>query len=271
MAELQGLGAALSEAEKTGVEIVAVSPDPNARSHEMAQRLHLGYRFVADQDLAVTRRYGLVHARGGAHGEDVPTPTTVVLDQNGPYLRVLAALTSERAGTLQHVETLLRGWLGRHQRWGSPIFIAGESYGTTRGAALTDALQASGVAVSGLILVSCAMDLQSIVFAPRNDLPFALFLPGFACAAQFHGKLAGPHAESPAAARSAAETFVAEDYLPALFAGSRLTGDVEAPLDFCGYTHADNEEWLAASGCSSTYVSAHYTDDPCNIHASIGR
>jgi len=81
--ELQGLGAALSEAEKAGVEIIAVSPDPNVRSHEMAQRLRLAYRFVADSDLAVTRRYGLVHARGGEHGEDVPTPTTVVLDRDG--------------------------------------------------------------------------------------------------------------------------------------------------------------------------------------------
>ena len=73
----------MSEAEKTGVEIIAVSPDPNARSHEMAQRLHLRYRFVADPDLAVTRRYGLVHARAGRHGEDVPIPTTVVLDRAG--------------------------------------------------------------------------------------------------------------------------------------------------------------------------------------------
>ena len=73
----------MSEAEKAGVELVAVSPDPNARSHEMAQRLRLGYRFVADPDLAVTRRYGLVHARGGQHGEDVPIPTTVVLDRDG--------------------------------------------------------------------------------------------------------------------------------------------------------------------------------------------
>ena len=73
----------MSEAEKAVVEIVAVSPDPNARSHEMAQRLHLGYRFVADPDLAVTRRYGLVHARGGQQGEDVPIPTTVVLDRDG--------------------------------------------------------------------------------------------------------------------------------------------------------------------------------------------
>jgi peroxiredoxin len=83
VAELQGLGAELSEAEQTGVEIVAVSPDPNERSHAMAEGLRLGYRFVADRDLAVCRRYGLVHPRGGPHGEDVPRPATVVLDRDG--------------------------------------------------------------------------------------------------------------------------------------------------------------------------------------------
>ena len=83
MGELQGLGAALSEAEKAGVEVVAISPDRNTESQHMAERLRLGYRFVADPDLALTRRYGLVHARGGRHGEDVPAPTTVVLDRDG--------------------------------------------------------------------------------------------------------------------------------------------------------------------------------------------
>ena len=92
----------------------------------------------------------------------------------------------------------MRTWLGRHRRWSSPVYLAGESYGTTRGAALADKLQDIGVALSGLILVSCAMDLQSIVFAPRNDLPYALFLPAFACVAQYHGKLKGALAESPA-------------------------------------------------------------------------
>jgi carboxypeptidase C (cathepsin A) len=67
------------------------------------------------------------------------------------------------------------------------------------------------------------MDLQSIVFTPRNDLPYALFLPGFACVAQYHGKLSGAIAESPAAARAAAESFVAEDYVAALHAGARLS------------------------------------------------
>ena len=83
MAELQGLGAELSEAEKAGVQVVAVSPDPNERSHTMAKGLHLGYRFLADRDLAVCRRYGLIHPRGGPNGEDVPRPATVVLDREG--------------------------------------------------------------------------------------------------------------------------------------------------------------------------------------------
>ena len=78
------------------------------------------------------------------------------------------------------------------------------------------------MALSGLILVSCAMDLQSIVFAPANDLPYALFLPAFANVAQYHGLLQGPLAASPAAARAAAEAFVQEDYVAALQAGARL-------------------------------------------------
>ncbi len=125
-------------------------------------------------------------------------------------------------GDVDALAEVMRTWLGRHRRWSSPVYLVGESYGTTRGAALADKLQDIGVALSGLILVSCAMDLQSIIFSPRNDLPYALFLPAFACVAQFHGKLKGPIAESPAAARKAGEAFVAEEYLAALHAGARL-------------------------------------------------
>ena len=126
-------------------------------------------------------------------------------------------------GDVAALTEVIRGWLTRHKRWGSKIYLAGVSYGTTRGAALADSLQNANVALAGLILVSCAMDLQSLVFAPRNDLPYALFLPAFAGVAQFHGKLKGAPAASPQAARSAAEAFVADDYLRALNAGARLS------------------------------------------------
>ena len=127
-------------------------------------------------------------------------------------------------GDVDALADVMRTWLTRHQRWGSPIYLAGESYGTTRGAALADKLQTLGVALSGLILVSCAMDLQSLDFMPGNDLPYALFLPAFANVSQYHGLLKGPLAASPEAARAAAEAFVDEDYAAALLAGARLDG-----------------------------------------------
>ena len=127
-------------------------------------------------------------------------------------------------GDIDALAEVMRLWLTRHKRWGSPVYLAGESYGTTRGAALADALQHANVALAGLVLVSCAMDLQSIVFSPRNDLPYALFLPAFAGVAQFHGRLGGALAASPQAARNAAEAFVADDYLRALHAGAGLSG-----------------------------------------------
>jgi peroxiredoxin len=73
----------VSEAERAGVEIIALSPDANEQSQKLADGLHLVCRFVADRDLAVARSWGLVHARGGPTGQDVPRPTTVVLDRDG--------------------------------------------------------------------------------------------------------------------------------------------------------------------------------------------
>jgi len=65
------------------VQILAISPDPNERSQALAERLGVRYRFLADRELAVTRRYGIVHAGGGPEGQDVPVPTTVVIDRRG--------------------------------------------------------------------------------------------------------------------------------------------------------------------------------------------
>jgi carboxypeptidase C (cathepsin A) len=127
-------------------------------------------------------------------------------------------------GDVDALAEVMRAWLARHGRFGSAVYLAGESYGTTRGAALADKLATLGVALSGAILVSCAMDLQTLVFAPGNDLPYALFLPGYACTAQYHGKLGGAIAKSPQAAREAAEAFVEEEYLRALHKGAGLTG-----------------------------------------------
>ena len=118
---------------------------------------------------------------------------------------------------------VIRQWLSRHQRWNSAVYIAGESYGTTRGAAIADKLADHGVALAGVILISCAMDLQALEFSPRNDLPYTLFLPAFAGVAQYHGCLDGPQSQSPAAARALAAEFVETDYLRVLHRGATAT------------------------------------------------
>jgi len=69
--------------EAAGVEIIAISPDPNERSQDLADKLNAKYRFVTDRDLAVSRRLGLVHAGAGPEGQDVPKPATIVIDREG--------------------------------------------------------------------------------------------------------------------------------------------------------------------------------------------
>lgn len=133
-------------------------------------------------------------------------------------------------GDVAALTQVMIGWLTRHRRWGSSVYLAGESYGTTRAAALSDSLLSAGIGLQGVILVSCAMDLQSIFFSPRNDLPYATFLPAMAAVAQFHGCLKGTPGESPAAAMQAAEAFVHEDYLRALHQGARLDASARTRL-----------------------------------------
>jgi carboxypeptidase C (cathepsin A) len=92
-------------------------------------------------------------------------------------------------------------YLNRNGRWGSPKYLAGESYGTTRGAALAHHLfTAERLELNGLILISSVLNFQTIsqerdklVFHPGNDLPYMVFLPTYAATAWFHGRLPKKH------------------------------------------------------------------------------
>ena len=57
-------------------------------------------------------------------------------------------------------------YLTRYDRWDSPLYLIGESYGTTRAAGLAGHLVDQGIAFNGVILVSCALDFQGFVFSP---------------------------------------------------------------------------------------------------------
>ena len=130
-------------------------------------------------------------------------------------------------GDIDSVAELIRLWTSRNERWLSPKFVAGESYGTLRGAALVEKLQSRyGMYVNGLILISSVLDLSSIDFdKQRNDRAHALYLPTYAAIAQYHGKLGRT---SLAKAVAAAEDYAARDYPWVLGRGDRLTAKERA-------------------------------------------
>lgn len=130
-------------------------------------------------------------------------------------------------GDLRSVAEFIRLWLTRHQRWNSPKFVAGESYGTTRASGLSSVLQsAHGINLNGVILISAVLNFQTIRFDEGNDLPFIMFLPGYTATAWFHKKLPADLQHEPLAkAVQAARQFAEGEYASALLKGNTLTAE----------------------------------------------
>jgi len=129
-------------------------------------------------------------------------------------------------GDIESVGEFIRLYLTRYQRWMSPLFLSGESYGTTRAAGLSGHLVDKGIALNGIILISTVLDFNAIMFARANDLPFQLFVPTYAATAWYHGKL------TPALQNLKLKNLVAEvkawsegELTLALMKGDRLTED----------------------------------------------
>lgn len=93
-------------------------------------------------------------------------------------------------GDIESVGEFIRLYLTRYKRWTSPLFMAGESYGTTRAAGLAGYLVDLGITFNGIVLISTAIDLRPIFFKQGDDLPFQLFVPTYAATAWYHKKLA---------------------------------------------------------------------------------
>ncbi|MEL4181041.1 S10 family peptidase [Roseateles sp. PN1] len=125
---------------------------------------------------------------------------------------------------LDAVGEFIRLYLTRHGRWSSPKYLIGESYGTTRAAGLSRHLQDKhNIHVNGLMLVSMAVDFQTLSFDHGNELPYPLYLPTYAATAWYHHALSTAMQKKPLKAVVAeAETFANTDYLLALMQGSRL-------------------------------------------------
>ncbi len=111
-------------------------------------------------------------------------------------------------------------WLTRHQRWTSPIFLAGESYGTTRASAVAAHLMDRYyVAVAGIALISPVLDFGTLSFVAGNDRPYLHYLPTYAAIAHAHGKHEGRLLQDVV---DEAEAFAEQEYPALLAAGLRL-------------------------------------------------
>ncbi|MEE2973217.1 MAG: peptidase S10, partial [Planctomycetota bacterium] len=142
------------------------------------------------------------------------------------------------------VAEFIRLWTTRNERWASPKFIAGESYGTTRAAWLADELQTRhGMFLDGVVLVSSVLDFGTIRFNRNNIVPDVLYLPTYAATGWYHGKVDRTRFPTMDSVVEAASAFALDRYLPALAAGTALPAKdrAEVVAGLAGLTGLDPE------------------------------
>jgi carboxypeptidase C (cathepsin A) len=132
---------------------------------------------------------------------------------------------------IESVGDFIRLYTTRNQRWLSPKYLIGESYGTARAAGLSGYLQERhGLYLNGLMLVSSILDWHTVEASPANDLPYVLFLPSMMATAWYHRKL-GPDLQADLrAALEQAEAFALNDYAAALMKGAALPPEARARI-----------------------------------------
>ncbi len=127
-------------------------------------------------------------------------------------------------GDVDAIGEFIRLWTTRHERWLSPKYVLGESYGGFRSAGLAlDLNDHYGLYLDGVVLVSGVLDFATLRPDTGNDLPYVLILPAYTAAAHFHHKLPPDLQADRTAALAEARTFAHGDYLSALEAGKMLT------------------------------------------------
>lgn len=121
------------------------------------------------------------------------------------------------------IAKFMRQWITEHNRWFSPKYMAGESFGTTRAVAVANALEGGGqdMSINGLILISQALDYAGSTSQHDNITSYLTYLPSMAATAWYHKK---------AGVGKPLESFIEEcrdytynSYAPALYKGSLLS------------------------------------------------
>jgi carboxypeptidase C (cathepsin A) len=125
---------------------------------------------------------------------------------------------------LESMCEVMARWLSENDRWSSPVFIAGESYGGYRVGRLVRMLQEeTGIGLNGAILISPAMELTALAPSDYSVTSWVDLLPTMAGGAAFHGRSrAFPSGTSPDDVRAGAEEFASGDYATFLIRGAYL-------------------------------------------------
>ena len=127
-------------------------------------------------------------------------------------------------GDIASVGEFIRLYLSRNERWLSPLYLVGESYGTTRASGLSGYLVEKGIAFNGILLVSSVMNFQTVRFADGNDLPLVLILPSYTATAWYHKKLpADLQLKGLAEVLRESEKFAIEKFGPGLLKAANLS------------------------------------------------
>ncbi len=124
---------------------------------------------------------------------------------------------------IRAVGEFIRLYTTQNLRWGSPKYLAGESYGTTRAAGLSDYLQSRyGMYINGVMLISSIMDFSTARFSRGHQLPYVLFLPTYTATAYYHKKLAPDLQLNLWKTLNEVRDFATNEYSIALMKGDQL-------------------------------------------------
>ncbi len=128
-------------------------------------------------------------------------------------------------GDIEAFSEFVRLYISRYERWSSPLYLLGESYGTTRAAGIAGYLADHGISFSGITLLSMVLNFETLEDTKTNDEPYIYLLPSFTMIAGYHHKLTPDLAQDMNKARKEAEEFASGAYAQALAKGDSLPPD----------------------------------------------
>jgi carboxypeptidase C (cathepsin A) len=201
-----------------------------------------------------------------ANAEPTPPPPYRVLDNSNSLIDTADLVFIDPVGTgfskavgkakdkdfwgidqdVKSLAQFISAYVSRNNRWNSPKFLIGESYGTFRNAALVNYLQSNdNMDFNGVVMMSTVLDLGTISFNPGDDLPYILYLPSYAATACYHKLLKDPPADLNAFLNDARH-FATTTYAGALMKGGALSAAEKADVakQLANYTGL-SEDYLA--------------------------